>query len=93
MYEKNQMYQYLFFNYQLVYISQCEIHERQFEIPLFFCKLFSTPLNKANLILATQSKLLLESNYLKSIVEGLSFQISVVPNASKTFGTLIPCCR
>ena len=24
-YEKNQMYQYLFYNYQLVYISQCEI--------------------------------------------------------------------
>ena len=30
-------------------------------------------------------------NYLKSTAEGLSFQISVVPNASKTFGTLFPC--
>ena len=35
----------------------------------------STPLNKVDLILATQSKLLFESNYLKSITEGLSFQI------------------
>ena len=35
----------------------------------------STALNKVDLILATQSKLLFEFNYLKSITEGLSFQI------------------
>ena len=63
-----QMYQYLFYNYHLVYIlwRQCEIHQRQFQIPLFFCILFLTPLNKADLILATQGKFLFESNYLKS---------------------------
>ena len=63
-----QMYQYLFCNCHLVYIlwRQCEIHQRQFQIPLFFCILFLTPLNKAVLILATQSKFLFESNYLKS---------------------------
>lgn len=37
---------------------------------------------KAGLILVAQIKLLFQSNYLKSTVEGLSIQISVVPNAS-----------
>ena len=54
----------------------------------FFCILISTPLNKAGLILVTQSKLLLESNYLKSTAEGLSFQISFVPNAGETWLSL-----
>ena len=58
-----------------IFWRQCEILQRQFQIPLIFCKLFSTPLNKADLIIATQSKLLFESNYLKSITEGLSLQI------------------
>ena len=42
---------------------------------------------------ATQSKFLFESNYLKSTAEGLSFQISFVPNTSKTFVTFFPYCR
>ena len=70
------MYQYLFYDcHMFIFLQQCEIHQRQFQIPLFFSILFSTPLNKVDLILATQSKLLFESNYLKSITEGLSFQI------------------
>ena len=70
------MYQYLFYDcHMFIFWQQCEIHQCQFQIPLFFSILFSTPLNKVDLILATQSKLLFESNYLKSITEGLSFQI------------------
>ena len=90
-----QMYQYLFYDYHLVYIlwRQYEIHQRQFQIPLFFYIMFSTPLNKADLILATQSTLLFESNYLKLTAEGFSFQISFVPNASKTFGIFFPYYR
>ena len=93
--KKIQMYQYLFYDYHPVYIlaTVWDNHQRQFQIPLFFCILFSTPLNNADLILATQSKLLFESNYLKSTVECLSFQISIVSNASKTIGTLFPYCR
>ena len=48
---------------------------------------------KAKLILATQSKLLFRSDDLKLRAEGLSFQISFVPNGSKTFGTLFPYYR
>ena len=44
-------------------------------ILVVFCILFSTSLNKADLILATKTKLLFESNNLKSTVEGLAFQI------------------
>ena len=86
-----QMYQYFFYDYHLVYTlwRQCEIHQHQFQIPLFFCILFLTTLNKADLILATQSTRLFESNYLKSTAEGFPFQI-FVPNASKTFGTFFP---
>ena len=58
-----------------------------------FSAYFLNLLKQSRLVLATQSKLLLESNYLKSTAEGLSFQISFVPNASKTFGTLFPYCR
>ena len=58
-----------------------------------FYILFSTPFKKADLILVTQSKLLFESNYLKSTAEGLSFKILIVTNASKTFGTLFPYYR
>ena len=36
--------------------------------------LFSTPLNRADLTLAIQNKLLLEYNYFESITEGFSFQ-------------------
>ena len=42
---------------------------------LFFCILFLTTLDKAGLKLTTQSKLMFESNYLKSIIERLSFKI------------------
>ena len=80
-------------NIWFIFWRQCEIYQCQFRIPQYFCILFSTPLNKANLILATQSKLLFKSNYLKSTVEDLSFQILFVPNASKTFGTLFPHYR
>ena len=51
---------------QFIFWQQCKIYQRQFQIRLFFCILFSTPLNKADLILATRSKLLLRSYYLKS---------------------------
>ena len=73
---------------ELKFWRQCEIHQRQFRIPLFFCILFSTPFNKTDLILATQSKFLFESNYLKSTKEGLSFQTSFVPKASITWYSL-----
>ena len=55
----------------------CAIHQRKFRIPMCFCILFSSPLNKADLILASQSKLFSDTNYLKSTAEGLSFQILV----------------
>ena len=88
------MYQYLFYDYHLViFWRQCEIHQRQFQIPLFFCILFSNPLNKASLGSATQKNFLFGSNYLKSTVEGFFFQVLVVPNASKTFGALFPFYR
>ena len=81
---------YLFYDYHLVYLyfgySVRYINVNSFQIPLFFCVLFSSPVNKAELTLATQSG----SNYLKSTAEGPSFQILVVPNASKTFDTLFP---
>ena len=46
-----------------------------FKFHCFSAYCFSTTLNKADLILATSSKLLLKSNYLKAIMERLSFQI------------------
>ena len=46
-----------------------------FKSRCFFCILFKIPLNRVDLILATQSKLLFEYNYLKLTTEGLSFQI------------------
>ena len=69
------------------------MHRCQFQTLLFFCILLSITLNNADLILVTQSKPLFECNYLKSTAEGLSFQISFVPSARKTFGTLFPDCR
>ena len=52
---------------------QCKIHQREFQISLFLCILFSTSLWKSDLILVTQNKLLFESNNLKLTAEGLSF--------------------
>ena len=49
----------------------------------FHCILFSTSLNKAGLILATSSKLLFESNYLKAITERFSFQIYLCQTQAK----------
>ena len=68
---------------QFIFWLQCEIHQRPVQILQFFCILFLTLLNKAELILATQSKLLFKSIYLKLAAEGLCFQISFVRNASK----------
>ena len=56
-----------------IFWQQCEIHQCRFQIPLFFSASCARP--PADLILATQGKLLFESNYLKSITEGLLFQI------------------
>ena len=51
-------------------------------------------LDKASLIELAQNKHLLETNYFKSTVEGLSFEILVVPNVIEIFSTLFPCyCR
>ena len=68
-----------------IFWLQCEIHQRQFSIPLYFYLLLSNPVNKVDSILATQCKLLLESNYLKSTANGLCFQISVVLIGNKSF--------
>ena len=50
---------YLFYDYHLVYLyfgySVRYINVNSFQIPLFFCVLFSSPVNKAELTLATQS--------------------------------------
>ena len=71
--KKIKMYQYSFYDYYLVYIfATVGENQRQFQIPIFFCILFLTPLNKLDLILATQSKLLFASSYLKLTAECLS---------------------
>ena len=75
---------------QFIFLRYCAIHKRQFQIPLFFCILFSTLLNKADLILVTQSKPFFESNYFQSTDE--KSQLLVVSSASKIFGTLFACC-
>ena len=68
---------------QFIFWRQWEIHQRQFQIPLFLCILFSTPLNTADLILPTQSKLLFKSNYLQLIMENLSFQVCLCQKQAK----------
>ena len=89
--KKFEMHQYLFFDYHLVYILAI-VWDTSMSVlnSAVFLHTILDPLNKADLILATQSNLLPESSYLKSTAEGLSFQISVVLNASKTFCTLFP---
>ena len=79
---KTQMYQYLFYDYHLVYILTT-VWDTSTSISNFavFQHTFPPSLNKADLILATQSKLLFESNYLKLTAKVLSFQTSFVPNA------------
>ena len=42
----------------LVFGDNVKKNQRQFEAPLLFCILFAAPLNKANLSLATQKKIL-----------------------------------
>ena len=76
---KIQMYQYLFYDYHLVYVlaTVCDTSTSISDFTIFL----HTVLNLLKLILATQSKLLFESNYLKLTAEGLSFQTSFVPNA------------
>ena len=78
---------------QFIFLWWTFLHEYQFWIPMFFCMLFWTSVNKAELIFAAQTKLLFELNYLKSSTESLSFQILVVSNTSKIFGTLFLCCH
>ena len=73
------MYQYLFYDYHLVYILVA-VSDTSMSIPnsAVFLHTVLDPLNKADLILATQSKLFFESNQLKSTAERLSFQMSFV---------------
>ena len=82
---KIQMYQYLFYDYHLVYIL-ATVWDTSTSISNFavFQHTFPPSLNKADLILATQSKLLFESNYLKLTAEDLSFQTSFVSNATNS---------
>ena len=55
------------------------------KVLLLFSTLFSTSFSKADLILATQSKRVFESNYLKLTVESLSFQTSSMTNAINSY--------
>ena len=65
------MYQYLCYVYHLVYIlatvcTKTAEFETDIDVSFkfrFLCILFSIPLNKADMIFATQGKLFLESNY------------------------------
>ena len=70
------MYQYLFNDYYLDYIL-ARMWDTSMSISnsAVFLHAVLDPLNKADLILATQKKLLFEYNYLKSITEGFSFEI------------------
>ena len=73
------MYQYLFYDYHLVYIL-ATVWDTSTSIS-DFTVFQHTVHHLLKLILATQSKLLLESNYLKLTAEGLSFHAPFVPNA------------
>ena len=70
------MYQYLFYDYYIVHILatvwDTSTSTLNFAV---FLQTVVDPLNKVDLLLVTQSKLLCESSYVKSITEGLSFQI------------------
>ena len=50
---------------QFIFWRKYAIHKRQYQIPVFFSILLSSPLNKAYLILEDQSKILLESSNLR----------------------------
>ena len=65
--KKIQMCQYLLYDYHLVYIL-ATIWDTWILNSAVFLHTVPNPL-------ATQSRLLFQSNYLKSITEGLSFQI------------------
>ena len=91
--KKNQIYQFLFCGYHLVHILEI-VWDTSTSIsnPAIFLHTVLDLLNKADLILATQSKLVFEFSSLKLTAEGLSFPISVVPDVSKAFHTLFPHC-
>ena len=93
--KKIQIYQYLFYDYHLVHIlaTVWDYINVSFKFRCFCTYISRTPLNKAYLTLATQSKFSFNSSDLKSTADSLSFEISFVPNESKTFGTLFPYYR
>ena len=54
----------------------------------FFLHTDLNPFKQSRLDFSNPKQTLLESNYLKSTAEGLSFQISFVPNAGETWLSL-----
>ena len=89
-YEKEiQMYQNLFHDYHLVYIwRQCEIHQRQFQIPLFFFILFFDLLKQSRLDFSNLKSTFVRIQLLGSYYGKTLFSDLFVPKASKTFSTL-----
>ena len=61
---------------------------RWFFFFFFFLHTDLNPFKQSRLDFSNPKQTLLESNYLKSTAEGLSFQISFVPNAGETWLSL-----
>ena len=79
---------------QFIFWQQCEIHQCQFKIPLFFCILFSIDrLEQSRFDFSNPKQTfvriqLLEIDYGRSL-----FSDSFVPDTSKTFGSFFPYYR